>query len=68
MKTLLILTTIATGIMIASTLICGLWLRFSAGPVEQSSINFHMGIALATIIVTALTLVLAVSGALKNLA
>lgn len=45
---------IASIVMLASTLICGLWIKFS-GKADASSTDFHMWLAIATIIVVVIT-------------
>lgn len=52
-----------TGLLLFSTTVCGLWLRFSGEPVVQSSVNFHVAVALTTVAVTSATLVMALSAA-----
>lgn len=37
-----------TLVLLASTLICGFWLRYSGQAIEESALNFHMTIALLT--------------------
>lgn len=59
MKTLLIILSIATFLLIFSTLVCGLWIRNSAEVVEESSITFHMNIGILTSVVTVATVIVA---------
>ena len=59
MKTVMWVMAILTGVLLFSTTVCGLWIR-SSGQAEESSIQFHMVIGIATAVVTAVTLVLAV--------
>ena len=59
MKTTIIITAILTGLLLFSTIVCGLWIRNSGELVEESSIIFHMVIGLATALVTAGTVILA---------
>jgi hypothetical protein len=56
MKTVVIVLDIVTGLMIASTVICGLWMK-AQPTVDPSSIGFHMGIALLAAAFVAVTLV-----------
>ncbi|HEY3374581.1 MAG TPA: hypothetical protein VGK02_05925 [Candidatus Aquicultor sp.] len=42
-------------VMLVSTLICGLWIKFS-GKADASSVNFHMWPAIATTIVVLIAL------------
>jgi hypothetical protein len=60
MKIALISLAILTALLLLSTLICGLWLRFSGQPADKSSLDFHLWIALGAIGATLVTLVLAV--------
>lgn len=48
---------IASLVMLASTLICGLWIKFS-GKADATSADFHMWLAIATIVVVVVTLFL----------
>ena len=49
MKTIMIITAVVTGLLIFSTVVCGLWLRFSPDIEDiASSKNFHMTIGLLT--------------------
>jgi uncharacterized membrane protein YdcZ (DUF606 family) len=68
MKTLLVLLGVASGILMLSTVICGLWLRYSGKPIETSSLNFHLGIALLTVLVSVVTIVLAVANVARTAA
>jgi hypothetical protein len=60
MKTFVIVMVIITGLLLASTLICGFWMR-AQEQVDPSSISFHMGIALLAVLSTVITLALALS-------
>jgi len=60
MKTLTIILAVVSGLLMASTLICGLWMR-SQPQVDPSSVTFHMGIALLTIVLSLATIVMAIS-------
>lgn len=57
MKTIFLIGAILTGLLLFSTVVCGLWLR-SHQPVDPSSLQFHMIAGLATAAVTAATLIL----------
>jgi hypothetical protein len=46
---------VASLVLLASTLICGLWIKFS-GKADSSSTDFHMWLAIITILVVAVTL------------
>jgi len=61
LKLLKIVTLVAiavSGLMLASQVICGLWLRYSGQAVDESGIRFHVMLGLATAVVVAVTLVL----------
>lgn len=45
-----------TLVLLASTLICGFWLRYSGQKVEDSALNFHMWIAVASVASVVVTL------------
>ncbi len=47
-----------TLVLLASTLICGFWLRYSGQKVDDSALNFHMTIALLTAASVLTTLVI----------
>ncbi len=64
MKTLFISGSILTVLMLASTVICGLWLKFHQ-PVDPSSLQFHLMIALASLVLTIATLGVGASLALR---
>ena len=59
MKTTLLIMAIVTGLLIFSTTICGLWIRYSGEEIVQSSLNFHLGIGITTGVFTTITLLLA---------
>lgn len=66
MKTIMIVSAILTGILMFSTVVCGLWIRYTPEPVEDSSIVFHMVIAILTVIASAATIILSMTQALQN--
>ena len=49
---------VATGLLLFSTVVCGLWMRFSGKEIEQSSIDFHMYVGLLAAVATVITIVL----------
>ena len=49
---------IATGLLLFSTVVCGLWMRFLGKQIEQSSIDFHMIVGLLAAVATVVTIVL----------
>jgi hypothetical protein len=65
MKTILIGLAGLTALLLLSTLICGLWLRFSGRPVEQSSLDFHLWMAVGSVGATFVTLGLAIVNLLR---
>ena len=61
MKILVIGTTALWAILAFSTTVCGLWLRFAAPkPVAQSSIDFHVYLALITMAFSVVTMIVLV--------
>lgn len=60
MKATINILAILTGIMLFSTLVCGLWIRYSGEVIEDSSITFHLSIGVVAVLFAAATLVLAV--------
>jgi hypothetical protein len=60
MKTMMVVLAILSALLLFSTVMCGLWIRYSGEVVEDSSITFHLGIGLATAVVSVVTLALAV--------
>ena len=59
MKTVLVLFTVLSMLLLLSTLICGFWIKAQGPAVDKSSLAFHAGIAVISILMTASTLVLA---------
>jgi len=59
MKTIFIISAIATGLLMFSTMVCGLWLRYSGQEIAKSSLDLHLVIGLATAAATLATIVLA---------
>lgn len=51
------LTVVLAFVLMSSTVICGLWIRFS-GKADDSSVAFHMNIALATVAVVTAAIVM----------
>lgn len=43
-------------VMIAFTLICGFWIK-AQDKIEKSSVNFHMGLALITMVIVIGTMI-----------
>ena len=60
MKTAVLIMSIVTGVLLFSTCVCGLWIRYSGEAIDDSSINFHMVIGIVTAIVAVITMALAV--------
>ncbi len=68
MKTVILILAAITAILWLSTAICGLWIRYSGQvPPEElnSSLNFHLGIAVLSVVFTAVTMILSVSEVYK---
>jgi hypothetical protein len=60
MKIAITILSILSILMLFSTLICGLWIHNAGDKITDlaSSINFHLRIGVATVIITVVTLVL----------
>jgi hypothetical protein len=58
MKMLEWIMIILTGLLLFSTVVCGLWLRYSGKPVEPSSLDFHMIVGMLAAISTVITIVI----------
>ena len=58
MKALKIIMVVVTSLLLFSTVVCGLWMRYSGKEVDDSSRLFHMVVGLAGVAATAVTLVL----------
>lgn len=56
MKNLIVITGIITCLTILSTLICGLWIKANQ-ITEASSLNFHMSIGIASVVLVLLFVV-----------
>ncbi len=56
MKALRVVLNASAALLLASTAICGLWLRGQGAAVDPSSIGFHMTIGLLTVAVGLLAL------------
>ncbi len=59
MKVFILGLALLSALLLLSTVICGLWLRFSGQPIDKSSLDFHLWIALGTVGLSLLTLILA---------
>jgi hypothetical protein len=64
MKTLVIILDIVTGLLLFSTLVCGLWIN-AQPQVDPSSVKFHMSIAILTVALTVGTLIVSTIGTLR---
>jgi hypothetical protein len=47
MKTAVVILDVVTGLLIFSTVVCGLWMK-AQPEIDPSSVAFHLGIALLT--------------------
>lgn len=45
-----------TGLLFFSTIVCGLWLRYSAEEINNSNLNFHMILGILTALSTIITI------------
>ncbi len=59
MKTITMIMAVLTGLSLFSTMVCGLWMRNSGVEIVESSLNFHLGVAVLTAILTVVTVVMA---------
>jgi cytochrome b561 len=57
MKIAINIMAVVSILLLLSTLICGLWMKAQPA-VDPSSVNFHVTLGIATVIVTLITLVL----------
>ncbi|PKM73171.1 MAG: hypothetical protein CVU91_06285 [Firmicutes bacterium HGW-Firmicutes-16] len=57
MKTLTIIVAILALVLLACMLLCGLWLR-AKGVTDAGSVAFHMQLGIATIVVSAISIIL----------
>lgn len=59
MKTTMIITAVLTGLLIFSTVVCGLWIKYSP-EVEDlaSSVNFHMLMGVLTAVASVVSVVI----------
>jgi len=61
MKIALIVLSVIDVLMLASTLICGFWIRSQQGlNPDPSSLSFHAGLAVASTVLVLITLILAI--------
>ncbi|HYE09895.1 MAG TPA: hypothetical protein VEF53_06935 [Patescibacteria group bacterium] len=65
MKIFSLIIAIITGLLLFSTLVCGLWIRANK-VTEMSSLNFHMIIGIASVIFSFIAVILLVILALRN--
>jgi hypothetical protein len=59
MKTITMIMAVLTGLSLFSTMVCGLWMRYSGEEIVESSLNFHLGVAVLTALLTVMTVVMA---------
>lgn len=57
MKAFSLVIAIITGLLLFSTLVCGLWIRANK-VTDVSSLNFHMNIGIASVIFSFITVIL----------
>jgi hypothetical protein len=65
MKTILIIIAIITGLLLLSTLVCGLWIRANK-VTEVSSMSFHTNIGIASVIFGIITVIALIIFALRG--
>lgn len=65
MKVFLMIIAIITGLLLFSTLVCGLWIRANK-VTEMSSLNFHMNIGIASVIFGIITVIALIIFALRS--
>lgn len=65
MKIITIVIAVVAGLLLLSTLICGLWIK-SKGLTDISSLNFHMQIGIGSVIFGMISVVLLIAQTLKN--
>ncbi len=56
LKTVSTLSTILSGILLFSTLVCGLWIR-SHRPADESSLRFHAMLGISTVAIITITFI-----------
>ena len=44
-----------TGLLLFSTIVCGLWLRYSGEEINNNNLNFHMILGILTALFTIIT-------------
>lgn len=65
MKAFSLVIAIITGLLLFSTLVCGLWIRANK-VTDVSSLNFHMNIGIASAIFSFITVILLIILALRR--
>lgn len=60
MKTTTLVLAIVTGVLLFSTILCGLWIRYSGEEITEGDLSFHTDIGIVMAIFALVTLVLAV--------
>lgn len=65
MKTLVVGGAVLTVVMLASTIICGLWIQSHGQPADPGSLRFHMLFGLATALVSLATVVIAAAAVMR---
>lgn len=59
MRTVELLVAVVSGLLLLSTLICGLWMRYSMPqPPDASAVSFHVRLGIATVVFGFATVVL----------
>jgi len=60
MKTLQTILISLTGILLFSTFVCGVWMRYSGAIIKEADKNFHMISGILAVVLVAFTLFLTV--------
>ncbi len=56
MKTIQIIMTSLTGILLFTTVVCGIWMRYSGAIIKEADKTFHMASGILAVIFVAVTL------------
>jgi len=62
MKTLEVIVALITGVLVFTTVVCGLWLQFSGEEITDGNRTFHMVAGLLTAACAVATMVLMLKG------
>ncbi len=62
MKTLQLIAAGLTGLLLIMVLICGLWMKAQGTNLDPSSVSFHMGLGITTVVLGLVTSALVMFG------